>query len=130
MIEDSIRAHALTNGELASLIGDRFHLTINHNSDDNYVVLTVISDATPVELHMEDNQSEALIQFDCYSKDPKIKKDIAAAIDNTFNKQGFEDAELRVQLAIKQNRNPDFDSDSGLFRESLDYEFLYNRKEA
>lgn len=130
MIEDSIRTHALTNSALTTLIGSRFHLTINHNSDDNYVVLTVISDPTTVELHMEDNQGEALIQFDCYSKDPQTKKDIAAAIDNTFNKQGFEDTELRVQLAIKQNRTPDFDSDSGLFRESLDYEFLYNRKEA
>ncbi|WP_350624607.1 hypothetical protein, partial [Pseudoalteromonas sp. 24-MNA-CIBAN-0067] len=74
-----------------ALIGNNLHFTTAHNSDDNYVLLSVITDETPIEIHMEDNQSEALIQFDCYSKTPATAKAIAKELATIFNKQGFVD---------------------------------------
>ncbi|WP_105215698.1 DUF3168 domain-containing protein [Pseudoalteromonas sp. T1lg22] len=126
MIENSIRSHALKSVALTTLIARRFHLTPNHNSDSSYVVLQVITDTTPVEIHLEDNQSEALIQFDCYSASPQTAKAIAAEIEAIFHKQGFVDDAVKVQLALKQNRIPDFETGSSLYRESYEYIFKYN----
>ena len=126
MIENSIRTKALASAALTALIGDALHLTTNHNSDDNYVLLSVINDDTPIEIHMEDNQSEALIQFDCYSKLPANAKAIAKELANIFNKQGFVDDEVDVQLALKQGRIPDFETGSHLYRESYEYIFKYH----
>ncbi|MBB1329459.1 hypothetical protein H5087_08880 [Pseudoalteromonas sp. SR43-7] len=126
MIENSIRTKALASSALSALIGNNLHFTVNHNSDDNYVLLSVITDDTPIEIHMEDNQSEALIQFDCYSKLPAMAKAIAKELDNIFNKQGFVDDDINVQLALKQGRIPDFETDSHLYRESYEYIFKYH----
>ncbi|HAU91710.1 MAG TPA: hypothetical protein DCW59_05070 [Alteromonas sp.] len=125
MIENSIREHALNSNELRALIGSKFHLTTKHNSQDNYVLLRVISDETPIEVQLENNQSEAAIQFDCYSQNPPTAQAIAKAIDNIFNKKGFADTSIKVQFAKKESRLPDFETDSGLYRESLDYVFYY-----
>lgn len=126
MIENSIRAFAIQNSELNALINSKFHLSVGHNSKDNYVLLRVINDSTPIEVQLENNQSEAAIQFDCYSKTPQTAQDIAKAIDNIFNKKGFADTAIKVQFAKKERRFPDFEPDSGLYRESLDYVFYYN----
>lgn len=128
MIENCIRNRAMLSVELKKLIGKSFHLTIKHKSVDNYVVLRVLSDETPIGLHMENSQSEAFVQFDCYSKDPWACKRIAKEIDKIFNTKGFADSETRidVQLALKKDRRPDYETDSGLHRESLEYEFHYN----
>ena len=126
MIENSIRAHALNSAELTALIGSNFHLTTGHSSIDNYVLLRVIDDETPIEVQLENNQSEAAIQFDCYSSNPQTAQAIAKEIDNTFNKKGFADTAIKVQFAKKERRFPDFETDSGLYRESLDYVFYYN----
>jgi len=129
MIEDSIRAKAILVAALTDIIGNQFHLTTKHNSKDKYVLLRVTNDVTPIELHDEDNQSEASIQFDCYSKRAATAKLIAKQIDLIFNKKGYEDNEIKVQSALKQGRIPDFETDSGLYRESLDYVFYYNKIE-
>lgn len=126
MIENSIRAKAMQATALTALIGNKFHLTTKHNSNDCYVLLRVINDSTPTELHLEDNQSEANIQFDCYAKTPQQAKAIAKEVNNLFHKKGYQDSDLVIQLALKQNRLPDFDTDSKLYRESLDYIFYYN----
>ncbi|MCC9659241.1 hypothetical protein P4S60_09225 [Pseudoalteromonas sp. Hal040] len=126
MIENSIRTKALSSQGLVALIGENFHLTENHNSKDNYILLTVIDDDTPIEIHMEDNQSEALVQFDCYSKLPVNAKAIAKEIESTFNKKGFVDTDVKVQLALKNRRIPDFDTGSKLYRESYEYIFHYH----
>lgn len=126
MIENSIRTKALASQALMAIIGSNFHLTENHNSKDNYILLTVIDDETPIEIHMEDNQSEAFVQFDCYSKLPANAKAIAKQIEVTFNKKGFIDTYVNVQLALKQRRIPDFDTDSKLYRESYEYIFYYH----
>ena len=126
MIENSIREQALKSTELTELIVKRFHFITKHKSADNYVLLRVISDDTPTELHLEDSQSEASIQFDCYSKPPVKAQLIAKAINNIFNKKGFEDASIKVQIAKHPNRIPDQEPDSGLYRESLDYTFYYH----
>jgi len=126
MIENSIRDRALQSEALTDLIGSNFHLTANHSSKDCYVLLRVTNDSTPVELHLEDNQSTANIQFDCYAKSAQAAKQIALEINNQFHKKEFRDLTVSVQLALKQNRIPDFDTDSSLHRESLDYVFYYN----
>ncbi|MBG9991599.1 MULTISPECIES: hypothetical protein [unclassified Pseudoalteromonas] len=126
MIENSIRTKALASSALTALIGNNLHFTTAHNSDDNYVLLSVITDETPIEIHMEDNQSEALIQFDCYSKTPATAKAIAKELATIFNKQGFVDGVVNVQFALKQNRIPDFDTGSHLYRESYEYIFKYH----
>jgi len=126
MIENSIRTKALASSALSALIGNNLHFTVNHNSDDNYVLLSVITDDTPIEIHMEDNQSEALIQFDCYSKLPATAKAIAKELDNIFNKQGFVDNDINVQIALKQGRIPYFETGSHLYRESYEYIFKYH----
>jgi hypothetical protein len=126
MIENSIRTKALASSALTALIGNNLHFTTDHNSDDNYVLLSVITDETPIEIHMEDNQSEALIQFDCYSKTPATAKAIAKELATIFNKQGFVDGVVNVQFALKQNRIPDFDTGSHLYRESYEYIFKYH----
>lgn len=126
MIEESIRDRGLAFTALTDLIGRNMHITQNHNSDNNYVVVNVINDETPIEVQLESNQSEAAIQFDCYSKSAQSAKDIAKTIDTIFNKQGFADARVNVQFAKKESRLPDYEPDSGLFRESSDYIFYYH----
>ncbi len=126
MIENSIRAFAIEQPELNALINSKFHLSVGHNSKDNYVLLRVINDSTPIEVQLENNQSEATVQFDCYSLNPQNAQAIAKAIDNIFNKKGFSDTSIKVQFAKKESRLPDFEPDSGLYRESLDYVFYYN----
>lgn len=126
MIENSIRNKALQSAALSSLIARRLHFTTSHNSNDNYVLLQLITDQTPIEVHFEDSQSEALIQFDCYSTSPETAKAIAKELANIFNKQGFSDSSVNVQLALKQNRIPDFETGSGLYRESYEYIFYYH----
>ncbi len=126
MIEQSIRTKALQSTALTSLIERNFHLTLNHNTDDNYVLLRVIDDPVEIDTHMQNMQVDATIQFDCFSKDPQRAKDISKALDNIFNKQGFKDTYLNVQLGLKQRRFFDVDTDSNLFRESSDYIFYYN----
>jgi len=126
MIEDSIRRHALSSPLIQALIRDRLHLTTKHDSANDYVVLSVINDDTPVDTHLQDEQSEALIQFDFYSKKPQVAKDIARAFHTVFQAQRFSDPFVNVQMAIKQNRISDFESDTSIYRESVDYLFYYN----
>ena len=126
MIENSLRNHAIIDNDLVQLIDDRFYLTTNHTATDNYILLRVVTDKTPIELHLEDGQSSATIQFDCYSKSALQAQIIAKAINETFNKKGFIDEVIKVQLGIKEHRIPDFESDTGLYRESLNYIFNYH----
>lgn len=126
MIENSIRTQALKFDGLTSIIKNNFHLTRKHNSDDKYVLLTVKDDPRNIELHMEENQRDALIQIDCYSKTPATAKLIALQVCLALNKQGFIDNDVNVQFAILQKRIPYFETDSGLHRESLDFTFYYN----
>lgn len=130
MIENSIRTQALKTTTLTNLIGHNFHLNTKHSSLDNYVVLHVINDPVEIELHLEESQRDAVIQIDCFSKNPITAQLIAKQIKLIFNKKGFSDSEITVQLAILQNRTPDHEEDTGLHRESLDFIFKYNPKEA
>lgn len=126
MIEDSIRCHALTNADLNDFIDDRLYLTTDHSSTDDYILLRVINDTTDIELHLEDGQSTAIIQFDCYSQSASQAKKIAKEMTKTFNKKGFIEKDIKVQFGMQQHRIPDFEPDTGLYRESLNYIFNYN----
>lgn len=126
MIENSIRTYALSQSVLTSLIAAGLHLTTKHKSDDNYVVLQVINDSSPTDLHFQSTQKEASVQFDCYSKNPLTCQQISAAVKAIFHTKKFTDADVNVQFALEQNRLPDFDNETGLHRNSLDYTFYYN----
>lgn len=126
MIEDSIRTHALTSNELTALIGNRFYLNTKHNSGDNYVVMQLISDDSPVDLHFDKSQKTASVQIDCYSKSASNRTLIAKAIKNTFHTKGFIDSEVNVQFAIEENSLRVRDIETDLFRATLDYTFNYN----
>jgi len=126
MIENSIRRYAMLSTELKLLIGNNFYLTTKHNTKSNYVLLRIISDNPDLDLHMDEGQNDATVQFDCYSKDPLTASEIAKTIDSVFNTVSFKDTLIKVQFALKQNRIPSYDEDAKKYRVSLDYAFYYN----
>lgn len=127
MIEHGIYEQLKNNAEIIALAGINVFLGVNDTEARNkFIVFNVVSKQRPLDVSLDEKQKTVTAQIDCFAIDAEIALDIGEAVIALFHGKGFVAGGSTVQVGLLANERADYETDTGLRRVSLDFNFYYH----
>lgn len=93
---------------------------------EQYLVVNLIDDQEPLGLNREKLPAKAQFQLDIYAKQKAAKITLVPLLQAALDFQGDADG-IYIQRIDDDGRNPSFDDDPAMFKDSIDISVTYSR---